>query len=229
MAVNVNAARDQANQITNQIAGLKRAKTQLTDYKSSLAANWSGAEVRYVSKGIDQVVRQIDDVINRLTSLSNAIKSAAAAVKREEDAAARAKAQAAARAKAQRIAKAKSDFEKAEAEYKKKKKELERLTKNDDDAPGEFDALLRVSKIFENFERIQKLNEELERAKTLWRANAVYGIMRGDKTADIRFKGVSADGNNKNKCSGCSQCRQSGEKGKENSYDCKSKHPVYKK
>ena len=117
MAVNVNAARDQANQITNQIAGLKRAKTQLTDYKSSLAANWSGAEVRYVSKGIDQVVRQIDDVINRLTSLSNAIKSAAAAVKREEDAAARAKAQAAARAKAQRIAKAKSDFEKAEAEY----------------------------------------------------------------------------------------------------------------
>lgn len=76
MAVNVNAARDQANQITNQIAGLKRAKTQLTDYKSSLAANWSGAEVRYVSKGIDQVVRQIDDVINRLTSLSNAIKSA---------------------------------------------------------------------------------------------------------------------------------------------------------
>lgn len=73
MAVNVNAARDQANQITNQIAGLKRAKTQLTDYKSSLAANWSGAEVRYVSKGIDQVVRQIDDVINRLTSLSNAI------------------------------------------------------------------------------------------------------------------------------------------------------------
>ena len=69
MAVNVNAARDQANQITNQIAGLKRAKTQLTDYKSSLAANWSGAEVRYVSKGIDQVVRQIDDVINRLTSL----------------------------------------------------------------------------------------------------------------------------------------------------------------
>ena len=55
-------------------------------------------------------------VINRLTSLSNAIKSAAAAVKREEDAAARAKAQAAARAKAQRIAKAKSDFEKAEAE-----------------------------------------------------------------------------------------------------------------
>ena len=189
MAVNVNAARDQANQITNQIAGLKRAKTQLTDYKSSLAANWSGAEVRYVSKGIDQVVRQIDDVINRLTSLSNAIKSAAAAVKREEDAAARAKAQAAARAKAQRIAKAKSDFEKAEAEYKK----------------------------------------SLKRAKTLWRANAVYGIMRGDKTADIRFKGVSADGNNKNKCSGCSQCRQSGEKGKENSYDCKSKHPVYKK
>ena len=140
MAVNVNAARDQANQITNQIAGLKRAKTQLTDYKSSLAANWSGAEVRYVSKGIDQVVRQIDDVINRLTSLSNAIKSAAAAVKREED---------------------------AEAEYKKKKKELERLTKNDDDAPGEFDALLRVSKIFENFERIQKLNEELEKSKDL--------------------------------------------------------------
>lgn len=167
MAVNVNAARDQANQITNQIAGLKRAKTQLTDYKSSLAATWSGAEVRYVSKGIDQVVRQIDDVINRLTSLSNAIKSAAAAVKREEDAAARAKAQAAARAKAQRIAKAKSDFEKAEAEYKKKKKELERLTKNDDDAPGEFDALLRVSKIFENFERIQKLNEELEKSKDL--------------------------------------------------------------
>jgi hypothetical protein len=166
MAVNVNAARDQANQITNQIAGLKRAKTQLTDYKSSLAANWSGAEVRYVSKGIDQVVRQIDDVINRLTSLSNAIKSAAA-VKREEDAAARAKAQAAARAKAQRIAKAKSDFEKAEAEYKKKKKELERLTKNDDDAPGEFDALLRDSKIFENFERIQKLNEELEKSKDL--------------------------------------------------------------
>ena len=159
MAVNVNAARDQANQITNQIAGLKRAKTQLTDYKSSLAANWSGAEVRYVSKGIDQVVRQIDDVINRLTSLSNAIKSAAAAVKREEDAAAR--------AKAQRIAKAKSDFEKAEAEYKKKKEELERLTKNDDDAPGEFDALLRVSKIFENFERIQKLNKELEKSKDL--------------------------------------------------------------
>ena len=51
----------------------------------------------------------------------------------------------------------KTHFEKAEAEYKKKKKELERLTKNDDDAPGEFDALLRVSKIFENFERIQKL------------------------------------------------------------------------
>ena len=32
---------------------------------------------------------------------------------------------------------------------------------------GEFDALLRVSKIFENFERIQKLNEELEKSKDL--------------------------------------------------------------
>lgn len=29
MAVNVNAARDQANQITNQIAGLKRAKNTI--------------------------------------------------------------------------------------------------------------------------------------------------------------------------------------------------------
>lgn len=41
------------------------------------------------------------------------------------------------------------------------------VNKNDDDAPGEFDALLRVSKIFENFERIQKLNEELEKSKDL--------------------------------------------------------------
>lgn len=228
MAVNVNAARDQANQITNQIAGLKRAKTQLTDYKSSLAANWSGAEVRYVSKGIDQVVRQIDDVINRLTSLSNAIKSAAAAVKREEDAAARAKAQAAARAKAQRIAKAKSDL-KSGSGIQEKEERAGAVNKNDDDAPGEFDALLRVSKILRTLKEFKNLTKSLKRAKTLWRANAVYGIMRGDKIADIRFKGVSADGNNKNKCSGCSQCRQSGEKGKENSYDCKSKHPVYKK
>ena len=122
MSINLNAANNQANQLLSQINSLNQAKKQLLAYNSSITSNWSGTEVKYVSKSIEQTIKQIDAVINQLKSLSSSIKSTAAAIKREEDeAAARARARAA--AKARMIEKAQNEYDKAVENYENKMNE----------------------------------------------------------------------------------------------------------
>ncbi len=97
MAINVNAANNQAAQLNNNIAKLRDAKRQMQAYRSSVSDNWQGKEVTYILTAIDRVIGEIDSAIRNLDSLSGDIKSVAAQIKREEDAAA-----AAARVKAEK-------------------------------------------------------------------------------------------------------------------------------
>jgi len=97
MAINVTNANNQANQLSSYASQLRTTKSQLLSYKSSISANWQGAEVHFITLGIDQTIAQIDSAINELESLSSGVKSTAATIKREDDAAA-----AAARARAEK-------------------------------------------------------------------------------------------------------------------------------
>ncbi len=132
MAINVNAANNQASQLSNNVAKLRDAKKQMQAYKSSVSNNWQGKEVTYILTAIDRVIADIDRVIGNTNSLSSDIRSTAAQIKREEDAAA-----AAARAKAareQRIRIAQNAYddarEKLDDLLEKRKELIERFKKS---------------------------------------------------------------------------------------------------
>lgn len=150
MSINLNAANNQANQLLSQINSLNQAKKQLLAYNSSITSNWSGTEVKYVSKSIEQTIKQIDAVINQLKSLSSSIKSTAAAIKREEDEAA-ARARARATAKARMIEKAQNEYDKAVENYENKMNEYISLK-----------AAYEKRKIFKNGSGQEELKAKLE-------------------------------------------------------------------
>lgn len=126
MAININAANNQAAQLNNNISQLRSAKNQLLAYRTSISNNWQGKEVGNIITAIDQVIRDIDSAVKNLNYLSTDIKNTAAQIKREEDAAA-----AAAKAKAekeQRIRVAQSAYDAAHDDLVallKKREELE--------------------------------------------------------------------------------------------------------
>ena len=108
MSINISAANNQVSQLKGYADKLQQAKSQLNTYKSSLAANWQGREVPYMTRGIDRAIAQIDAAMRELREIAKDVSLAAASIKREEDAAA-----AAARARAakeQRIAAAQTAY-----------------------------------------------------------------------------------------------------------------------
>ena len=123
MAINVNAANNQAAQLYNNISQLRDAKRQMLAYRSSVSNNWQGKEVSYILTAIDQVIRDIDAASGSIESLSSDIKTVAAQIKREEEAAAAA----AARAKQQRIEAAQNAYNSACAELNSLMEQRNRL------------------------------------------------------------------------------------------------------
>ena len=107
MYINISAANNQVSQLQGYADKLQQAKSQLNTYKSSLAANWQGREVPYMTRGIDRAIAQIDAAMRELREIAKDVSLAAASIKREEDAAAAARARA---AKEQRIAAAQTAY-----------------------------------------------------------------------------------------------------------------------
>ena len=163
MAIDVNAANQQALQLTSCAEDLRQAKNQLLSYKSSLEANWQGEEVKYIHKAIDQNVDKINKLIAELEDLSGDFKSAAAAIKREEDAAAEAARKKAAQEKAaqEKAAKEKAAKEKAAQDKaaREKAQRIEAAQRAYDEAVTELNALQ---------EQMKKLKKELEDAFWFW-------------------------------------------------------------
>lgn len=127
MSINIAAANYQASQLRSYAERLQQAKNQLNSYRSSLAANWQGSEVSYVTQGIDMAVAQIDAVMRDLQNIANDVSNTAADIKREDDAAA-----AAARARAeqqQRIADAQTAYNAACDELDELNKARDELSK----------------------------------------------------------------------------------------------------
>lgn len=170
MAINVNAANNQALQLNNNISQLRSAKKQMLAYKSSVSNNWQGKEVSYFLTAIDQVVGDIDSAIRNLDSLGGDIKSVAAQIKREEDAAAAA-ARAAA-AKQQRI-------RKAQTEYDNAREELNDLIEKKDELETKIDKASFFEKI-RLINDLQDLNEEIEKAEI--KCESTYNALRAAKS-----------------------------------------------
>ncbi|MBR4858863.1 MAG: hypothetical protein IKU08_06725 [Clostridia bacterium] len=127
MSINITAANNQANQIYSYAQQLRNTKTQLLSYKSSLQLNWSGQEVPFILKSIDQTLDRINAIIKELELLSNDVKGAANTIKREEEAAA-----AAARARAEKqrqINKAQTDYNNSIKEYNDALEEMDKFQK----------------------------------------------------------------------------------------------------
>lgn len=154
MAINISTANNQASQLRGYADRLQQAKNQLNSYKSSLAANWQGSEVPYMSQGIDKAIQQIDAVMRDLRNIANDVNSTASAIKREDDAAA-----AAARARAakqQRIAVAQNAYNNACDELAELNKEKDKLAAKLRDRP---------SLIQKYRDELEKLNKKIEAAE----------------------------------------------------------------
>lgn len=106
MAIDVNKANRQSQNLGDNISQLRNAKKQMLAYKTSVSGNWQGKEVGYINSAIDRVIRDIDNAIRGLDSLSNDIRNTAAQIRREEEAAA-------ARARQQRIRAAQTAYDNA--------------------------------------------------------------------------------------------------------------------
>lgn len=86
MAINVNAANNQAGQLSIQAGKLREAISQLNAYKNSLSANWQGQEVSSIMQAIDRSISDISQVIRQMESLGSDIKNAAQEIYQEEQA-----------------------------------------------------------------------------------------------------------------------------------------------
>ncbi len=97
MAIDVELANRQANQILSYASQLQQVHRHISSYKSSIVAGWQAQEVSYITQGIDQTIAQINQIIREMEALSGDIKSTAMAIRREEEAAEAAEAAARAR------------------------------------------------------------------------------------------------------------------------------------
>lgn len=108
MAINVNAANQQAAEIAAKVNRLRMARNELGQYRTELQSNWQGQEVGLFVQSIDAEIAKIDALIGTLNSIGTDIRNTAAAIKREEEAAAKAAAEKAAQQK--RMAQARSAY-----------------------------------------------------------------------------------------------------------------------
>ncbi len=125
MAINVNTANNQADQLSTNVWQLRQAKQKLSSYRSSINTHWQGKEATDILTAIDQVIGQINRAIQDIEGLSRDIKAVAAQIKREEEAAA-ARARA---AKQQRIRVAQAAYDTACEELSDLESEREQLVR----------------------------------------------------------------------------------------------------
>jgi len=193
MAINVSAANSQAAQLNDNIAKLRDAKRQMQAYRSSVSNNWQGKEVTYILTAIDRVVGDIDSAIRNLDSLSDDIKSVASQIKREEDAAAAARA-AAERAAAERAAQQRAAAARAEAERanQAKQQRINTAQSNYNKACSDLNALksqksklerdLRNSNIFTRWSiqnQLDEVNKKIKSAES--KVQSTYNALRAAK------------------------------------------------
>lgn len=167
MAINVNVANNQAEQLNNNVTQLRTARKQMLEYRASISANWQAKEASYILTAIDRVVGDIDSAIRNLNSLSSDIKSVAAQIKREEDAAA-----AAARAKAaqqQRLREAQNAYDDAQEELSELIDEKEKVEEKYKKASF-FERLKLQNDLRELEEKIDKAEDNLNKANDALRA-----------------------------------------------------------
>ncbi len=88
MAINVNLANSQANQLRSSSSNLLDAKKQLLNYKNTMILDWQAKEVGYITLAIDQIIDEIDSAISTLNALGNDVSSTANTIRQEEEAAA---------------------------------------------------------------------------------------------------------------------------------------------
>lgn len=161
MAINVTAAKNQANQIVDNVSHLRQARTQLVNYKNCLNQYWQAKEVPYMVKSIDQVISQIDGIIRDIESVGRDIKSTADTIKREEEAAAAAAAAARARAEKQkRIQNAQYAYNKAYNEFRAISEKKENLEKQIKKA-----SFFEKIKLLQELEQVEKDFEKAEKKK----------------------------------------------------------------
>lgn len=86
--MNYDLANYQANRISSDAEDLQHALKRLTEYRSSINANWNGPEVVHINKAIDDVITMIKKTIGEMNQLSTDVKKTAAEIKSEEKAAA---------------------------------------------------------------------------------------------------------------------------------------------
>ena len=168
MAINVNAANNQAAQLQTNITKLRDAKKQMQAYRSSVSNNWQGREVTYILTAIDRVIGDIDSAIRNLDSLSTDVKNVAAQIKREEDAAAAARAKA---AKQERIRKAQDAYDSACEALDELREAREKLMKKMNKA-SVWDRLRLC-------EELQKLDESIQKAES--KVESTYDALRAAK------------------------------------------------
>lgn len=194
MAINVNAANNQAAQLNDNVSKLRDAKRQMQAYRSSVSNNWQGKEVTYILTAIDQVIGDIDSAIRNLDSLSGDIKSVAAQIKREEDAAAAAKAAAERAAAAARAAAARAEAARAEAARasQAKQQKISAAQSSYDKACRDLDALknqkkqlekdIKKASIFTRWllqNQLDELNKTIKTAES--KVQSTYNALRAAK------------------------------------------------
>ena len=94
MPVNTAAANFLADQLSRYDTQLAQAKTSLREYQSIISANWQGEEALLIGSAIDKVLAEINAAANQLNPLSSDIRGAAEQIRREEEAADKARKQA---------------------------------------------------------------------------------------------------------------------------------------
>lgn len=98
MAINVNLAQSQANQISSYVDVLKTVRNDLHSFHSNINNAWSAEEMIYVNRAIENINREISNLSSALDELGRSIASTAREIRKEEE-----EAEAAARAAASRM------------------------------------------------------------------------------------------------------------------------------
>lgn len=149
MAIDVNAANWQANQLASYATRLQSAKNQLTQYKCSISSEWQGQEVKYILQGIEKAIAEINSIVRELNTLSSDVKNTANTIRKEEEAAARAWAE-----KQRRI-------QVAQEKYVAAEREVEELTKKMNSLSETLRSTKSQSKKKKLLEELEKLEKQL--------------------------------------------------------------------
>ncbi|MDF2820874.1 MAG: hypothetical protein K0R15_1315 [Clostridiales bacterium] len=99
MGISVSAAVSQSNGFGNYASNLRLVQTSLNNYKSTMNNCWNAEEMVHINTAIEVVNANIVSAISVLDGLKSDVTSVAYEIKREEEAAAAARAAAEARAR----------------------------------------------------------------------------------------------------------------------------------